>query len=293
VSAHIEPARNEFVCNNNWSLNSGQISNSADPPDKVLAVLDFEPWRMTGKTVSATIQVTNLQKQYLRSTRLLLLKNNVPVKEWKPLKWSPQESRFFRYTEERRSPGAGFGIDRFRAILTSDPDHMPPPRESILDARSRNLCWVEMSAGWLQNNLQEKNNGLAALIARQNQNFHIKETLAQISPTGIRVSVKGRKIVDPGPNMEFHVEIQMRPCVVFGQVKVEVTKTVVHFGTGLSEFFGSLLEPILSQSISTGIEKSAAKELERNLSAMPPGLRSQYGAPLGIILASGALNVYF
>ncbi len=293
VSAHIEPARNEFVCNNNWSLSSGQISNSADPPARVQAVLDFEPWSMTGKTVSATIQVTNLQKGYLRSTRLLLLKNNVPVKEWKPLKISPQEPFIVRYLEERQSLSVRFGIDRFRAILTSDPDHMPPPRESILDARSRNLCWVEMSAGWLQNNLQEKNNGLAALVARQNQNFRIKETLAQISPPGILVSVKGRKTVDLGPAVEFHAEIHLRPRVVFGQVQVEVTKTVVHLGTGLSEFFGSLLEPILCQSISAYIERSAAKELDRNLSAMPPGLRSQYGAPLGVILASGAMDVYF
>ena len=293
VSAHIEPTRNERICNNNWSLSSGQISNSADPPARILAILDFEPWRLTGKTVSATIQVANLQKRYLRNLRLLLLKNNVPVKEWKQLKVGPQESVNVRYMEECQPPPGRFGIDRFRAVLTSDLVHTPPARESILDARSRNLCWVEMSAGKLQDHLQDKENGLAALVARQNQNFRIRETLAKIGPTGILVTVKGKKTVDQAPDIGFHAEIHLQPRVVFGQVKADVIKTVVHLGTGLSEFFASLLEPILSQSISTFIEKSAAHELAQNLSAMPAGLRSQYGAPLGIVLANSTLDVYF
>jgi hypothetical protein len=76
-------------------------------------------------------------------------------------------------------------------------------------------------------------------------------------------------------------------------VKVEVSKTTIHLGPGLSEFYSSLLAPILSQIIRAFIEKSAAKELARNLTALPPGLRSNYGSPLGIILANGALDVYY
>ncbi len=293
VSAHIEPARNEFACNNNWSLNNGQLSNSADPAHRVLAVLDFQPWRLGGKTVSTSIQAANLQKLTLSNLRLLLFKNNTLIREWKPLGFGPQESRFFRYTEERRPPAAGFGIDRYRAILTSDPDRTPPASESLLDTRTRNLYWVEMSEGRLQNDLLDKSAGLAALVASQNQNFRVRETVVQVSSAAIRVGVKGRKSVDQGQDIEFHTEIHLLPRLVFGQLKVEVSRTLVHLGPGLSEFFNSLLAPILSQSIGAFIEKYAAQELAGNMAALPPGQRGTHGSPLGIILVNGALDVYF
>ncbi len=293
VTAHIEPARNEFACNNNWSLNSVQIFNTADPPAQVLAVVDFQPWRLAGKTVSASIQVANLQKRDLRNVRLLLLKNNVPVKEWKPLKFSPQGSFFVRYAEELRPPPESFGLDRFRAILTHDLDQTPPARESILAAQPRNLYWVEMSEARLQSNLQDTDNGLAALVARQNQSFRIREIRAAIASADICVNIKGKKSDDQAPDSEFHTQIHLQPRVVFGQVKVDVSKTVVLRGSGMSEFFGSLLAPILCQATKAAIEKFATKELARNLSAMPLALRSQYGAPLGIILVKNALDIYF
>jgi hypothetical protein len=293
VSAHIEPARNEYACNNNWSLNSGQLSNSADPAARVLAVLDFQPWRLSRKTVSAVIQAANLQKRPLLNLRLLLLKNNVPVREWKALRFGPQESRFFRYAEERQPPAAGFGIDRFRAVLTSDAEHTPPAAGTVLDTRTRNLYWVKLGEGGLQGNLLDKDNGLAALVVRQNQSFLVREASARITAAAIRVSVKGRKSGDQAPDMEFQTDFHLLPRMVFGQVKVEVSKTTIHLGPGLSEFYSSLLAPILSQSIRAFIEKSAAKELARNLTALPPGLRSNYGSPLGIILANGALDVYY
>jgi len=145
----------------------------------------------------------------------------------------------------------------------------------------------------LQSQLQDKDYGLAQNVYRQNPNFRIQETLARIGPEGIRVSVKGNKMVDSSLDTAFHTEILLSPRVVFGQVKLDVAKTVVYNGSGLSEFFGSLLAPILNQSIRAAIEKFAARELSANMSAAPPGLRSQHGAPLGIIPANGALDVYF
>jgi hypothetical protein len=293
VSAHIEPARNEYACNNNWSLNNGQLSNSADPPPRVLAVLDFQPWRMNGKTVSTAIQAANLQKRPLLNLRLLLLKDNAPVQEWKVLRFGPQESRFFRYTEERQPPADSFGFDRFRAVLTSDPDHTPPAAGTVLDARTRNLYWIKLGEGGLQDSLLNRDNGLAALVARQNQNFHVREVSARISAAAVRVSVKGRKSGDQAPDMEFQTDFDLLPRLVFGQVKVEVSKTTIHLGPGLSEFYSSLLAPILSQSIRAFIEKSAARDLAKSLTALPSGLRSNYGSPLGIILVNGALHVYY
>jgi hypothetical protein len=296
VSAHIEPARNEYVRNNNWSLNSGQISNSADPPSGVLAVLEFQSWHLAGNKLSATMQMTNLQNQYLRNMRLLLLKNNVRVKEWKTSGFVSQATSQVRYVEERQPPPVKFGIDRYRAILTSDLGKPLPADNTILDSRTRNVYWLEMSEGFLQNNLQDKDNGLALQVYRQNKNFRIKETLAKISPAGILISVKGKKIVDNFPGMEFHAEIHLNPRVVLGQVKLDVTKTVVRLGSGLSEFFSSLLAPLLCQNIKATIEKFAAKELAANMSeaaAAPGNLNSQLGAPIGIILIQGALDVYY
>jgi hypothetical protein len=296
VSAHIEPARNEYVRNNNWSLNNGQISNSADPPSGVLAVLEFQSWHLAGNKLSATMQMTSLQNQYLRNMRLLLLKNNVRVKEWKTSGFVSQASSQVRYVEERQPPPVKFGIDRYRAILTSDLGKPLPADNTILDSRTRNLYWLEMSEGFLQNNLQDKDNGLAINVYRQNKYFRIKETLAKISPAGICISVKGKKIVDNFPGMEFHAEIHLNPRLVLGQVKLDVTKTVVRLGSGLSGFFGSLLAPILCQSIKAVIEKFAAKELAANMSgaaAAPGNLNSQLGAPIGIILIQGALDLYY
>jgi len=160
VSAHIEPVRNEQVCNNNWSLNFGQLSNTIDPPARVLAFLEFQPWRLAAKKLSTTIQMTNLQKQHLRNLRLLLLKNDALVREWKALQFSPQASSHARYEEERQPSRGSFGIDRFRAILTSNTDSASPPENSILDSRARNLYWVEMSEQSLQSQLAVHFGGL-------------------------------------------------------------------------------------------------------------------------------------
>ena len=296
VSAYIGQARNEYVGDNNWSLNSKRISNTAVPPAGALAAMDFQSWHLAGKQLSATIQITNLQNQYVRNLRLIILKNNVPVKEWRTLAIDPRGSAHVRFVEERQPPPVSFGIDRYRAILTSDPGKESPPENTILDSRTRNLYWLEMSEGLLQNKLHDKDNGLAAHVYRQNKNFRINETLARISPSGILISVKGNKSVDRSPDVEFHAEILLNPRVILGRVKLDVIKTVVHLGPDLSEFLGSLLAPVLYQSIKAVIEKFAEKEFASNVSgasAGPGNLNSQYGAPIGIILTQGALDVYY
>ena len=89
VSAYIERPRNERMCNNNWSRNTGQISNNADSPAGALAVIDFKPWRLSGNTLSTDIQMTNLQDRTLQNMQLVVLKDNRPVKTWQQPEFGP------------------------------------------------------------------------------------------------------------------------------------------------------------------------------------------------------------
>ncbi len=290
VSAHIERPRNERIGNNNWSRNTGQISNNADSPAGALAVIDFKPWRLSGNTISTRIQITNLQERTLRNMRLVVLKNNRPVKEWQQLEFGPQASSQVQYSEECRPPKIIFGCERYRAILSGDPGN------SICDSQSRNLYCLAMSEAVLQNNLQDKDNGLAAQVYRQNRNFRITETLAKVEPAGIRINVKGKEVVANLPYREFHFEIVLLPRVVLGQLKLDVIKSVVHLGSGFPEFFSTLLAPVMYQSIKTVIEKFAEDELAANLSKTSSGVLNLNGenqTPAGIILNQGALDIYY
>lgn len=296
VSAYIERPRNERISNNNWSRNTGQISNDADSPAGATAVIDFKPWRLAGKKLSADIQITNLQDQTLQNLRLVVLKDNRPVKVWQQLEFGPWASSLVLYSEERQPPQVIFGCEYYRAILTGDPGKTAPSGNSVLDSRTRNLYWLEMSETMLQNNLQNKDNGLAAQVFRQNSNFRITETLAKIGPAGIRISVKGKEIFANFPYREFHFEIVLLPRVILGQVKLDVIKTVVHLGAAFPEFFSTLLAPVMYQSIKAVIEKFAAEELAANLSKTSSGvfnLNSKNWAPAGIILTQGALDIYY
>lgn len=297
VSAYIEPARNEFARDNNWSLNHVEITNNADPPGRLLAVLDIQPWRLSGRSLSSTIQAANLQNRPLRGLRLLLLKNDAPVKEWRSLSFAAQESLLFRYAEERRPEPERFGVDRFRAILTSDAGQGTPSGDSLLDTRPRNLYRVKMSEAQLQGGLQDRNSGLAALISRNDQGWSIRETPVRIAADGIRVDVKGRSPGGQAPGREFHVEARLRASTGFGRIKVEVIKTVASPGSGSSDLIGPLLSSLLCQCAQAAIEKFAAAELARNLwslsAALPPGARSHPGPPLGVMATEGALDIFF
>lgn len=296
VSAHIERPRNERIGNNNWSRNTGQISNDAHSPAGALAVIDFKPWRLAGNKLSTYIQMTNLQERTLRNMRLVLLKNNRPVKEWQQLEFGPQASSHVQYFEEPQPPKIIFGCERYRAILSGDPGKTVSPGNSIFDSQSRNLYCLAMSEAMLQTNLQDKDKGLAAQVHRRNRNFRITETLAKVGPAGIRINVKGMEIFANSPYREFHFEIVLLPRVVLGQVKLDVIKSVFHLGSAFPELFSTLLAPVMYQSIKTIIEEFAENELAANLSKTSSGVFKPNGknqAPAGIILTQGALGIYF
>ena len=155
---------------------------------------------------------------------------------------------------------------------------------------------MAMSEAVLQNNLQDKDNGLAAQVYRQNRNFRITETLAKVEPAGIRINVKGKEVVANLPYREFHFEMVLLPRVVLGQLKLDVIKSVAHLGSGFPEFFSPLLAPVMYQSIKTVIEKFAEDELAANLSKTSSGalnLNSENRIPAGIIPTQGALDIYY
>jgi hypothetical protein len=295
VQASIEPPQNERNTQNNLSPNSGQITHNAELPAGVLAALEFTPWRLAENKLSTTIKMTNLQNQDLHKLRLIMLRDGVAVKEWRLLSFGPRATSRLRYEEELRRPQATFGKARFRALLTSDAGKNPPANNSILDGRTRELCWVEMEEGALRSDLQDKELGLAAQVSRKNKDYRILETQAAITAAGISIQVKGRKITNRSQEMDFRAEMILSPRLAAGRVFFEMIKTEVQVSSGASDFFGTLLAPIIYRSSKAAIENFAEKELAVNLSpaAAPGTANSQYGVPLGIILVNGALDIYY
>ena len=296
VSAHIERPGNEFICNNNWSLNTGQISNFAEPPAGALAVMDFQPWHLAGKNLSATLQITNLQNRHLRDLRLILLRDNIPVKEWKALACGPRAQSRVRYQEELQPTSALSGSNRYRAVLYRDAGKTLPADNLVLAAQARSLYRVVLSGRVLQKNLQDKDTGLAVQIQRQNKDFRIQETLARIHPGGILIQVKGNRAGAPSPGTDFQSEVLLLPSVALGRVELETIKTDVRIGSGSPASFATLLAPIIRQTIRAAMIKIAEKELGANLPANPAGLSlpgSRSRPPLGILLVDGALDIYY
>jgi len=295
VQASIEPPQNERNTQNNLSNNSGKITQSAELPAGILANLEFTPWRLAEKKLSTTIKMTNLQNQSFLKLRLIMLKDGVPVKEWRIPSFGPRASARIRYEEELRSPQVVFGQNRFRALLTSDADGKPPAANSILDERTKDLCWVEMDEATLQSNLRDKEKGLAQQLYRQNTDYRIQETLARIAADGITIQVRGKKVNNRIPVMDFSAELVLSPRLAAGRVYFETVKSDIQVSSGPNDFFGTLLSPIIYRSVKAVIEKFAEKELAVNLSPAPvPGaMKSQDSTPLGMILVNGALDMYY
>jgi len=294
VQASIEPPLNERNTQNNLSHNSGQITHSATLPAGVLVVLEFTPWRLADKKLSATIKMTNLQNQSLHKLRLIMLKDGAPVKEWPMLSLGPRATSRIRYEEELGPPLAVFGHCRFQALLTCGAKEKKPADNTIMDERARDLYWVAMDETALQQDLQDKEKGLAAQLYRKNKNYRIREIRARIAASGISILVKGRKVADRSPAMDFSAEIILAPRLAAGRVYFETIKTDVRASSGESDFFGTLFAPVIYHSAKTAIEKFAEKELAVNLAPPAPGTANrQHGAPLGIILVNGALDMYY
>jgi hypothetical protein len=295
VQASIEPPQNERNTQNNLSHNSGQISNNAELPAGVLAALEFTPWRLAGKKLSTTIKMSNLQNQNLKKLRLIMFRDGVPVKEWRALSFAPRASSRIRYEDELHPPQAIFGQNRFRALLTSDADGNPPANNSILDECTRDMCWVELDEGTLQSNLKDKESGLAVQVGRKHKDCRIQETHAGITVDGIAIQVKGKRISESSPETDFRAEMILSPRLTAGRVYFETIKTDVQVSSGTSDFFAAHLAPIIYRSVKAAIENFAEKELAVNLppEPAPDSQKSPVGAPLGIILVDGALDMYY
>jgi hypothetical protein len=292
VSAHIEHPRNEFIFNNNWSLNTGKIANIAEPPGGTLAVLDFQPWHLAGKKLSATLKITNLQNRHLRNLRLIMFRDNVPVKQWHALACSPQAQSSFQYAEELQAAPIASGSHSYRAVLCRDTGKTPPPDDQVLAAQARNLQRMVLGREMLQKSLQDKDTGLAFQFQRQREEFRIQETLVRINPGGILIQVKGNKTGEHAPGGVFQVDTLLAPSVVLGRIELETIKT----GAGSTDAFTTRSAPIICQAVKSVLQKSAEKELAADPSAHPPDTSLWNSRPrplLGIILVNGALDIYF
>ena len=296
VSAYIEHPRNEFIFNNNWSLNTGKIANIAEPPGGTLAILDFLPWHLAGKKLTATLKITNLQNRHLSDLRLTMLKDDIPVREWKALTCGPQTHSRFQYAEELRTVPAASGSHRYRAILYRDRGNGPPPDDQVLAVQARSLHRVVLSREMLQKCLQDKDTGLALQFQRQSKEFRIRETLVRIDPGGILIQVKGNKTDEHAPDADFQVETLLAPSVVRGRIELEPVKTGARNVLGSTDPFSTRMTPIICQAIKAVLHKSAEKELADDRQVHLPATSLWNSRPrplLGIIPVEGALDIYY
>jgi len=296
VSAHIERPRNEFIFNNNWSPNTGEIAYIAEPPGGTLAVLDFQPWRLTGKKLSATIKITNLQNRHLRNLRLIMFRDNVPVKEWRALACTPQAQSRFQYAEELSAAPAASGSHSYRAVLCRDTGKMPPADDQVLAAKARDLHRLVLGREMLQKSLRDKDSGLALQFQRQCKEFRIRETRVGIDADGILIQVKGNKTGDLTPGAVFQVQTRLTPSVVLGRIELETAKTGARTGAGSTDIFTTRLAPIICQAARTILRKSTENELVPDPLDHSVATRLWSNRPrplLGIIPLNGSLDIYY
>jgi len=292
VSAHVERPRNEFIFNNNWSLNTGKIANIAEAPGGTLAVLDFQPWRLAGNKLSATLKITNLQNRHLRNLRLIMFRDKVPVKEWRALECTPQAQSRFQFAEELPAAPAASGSHSYRAVLCRDTGKMPPADDQILAARARDIHCLVLGRETLQKSLQDQDTGLAFQFQRQGSEFRIRETRVGIEPNGILIQVKGNKTGDLTPGGALQVQTRLTPSVVLGRIELET----VNSGAVTTDPFAARLALIIRQAVRTILRKSAEKELASDPLAHSVATSLWNSRPrplLGVIPLNGSLDIYY
>jgi hypothetical protein len=292
VSAHVERPRNEFIFNNNWSLNTGKIANIAMPPGGILAVMDFQPWRLTGKKLSANLTITNLQHRHLRNLRLIMFKDDIPIKEWKALGCGPQGQSRFQYAEELSSAPATSGSHSYRAVLCRDSGAMPPADDQVLASQARNLHRLALGREMLQKGLQDKDTGLAVQCQRQHKDVRIRQTQVHIEPGGIHIKVNGNLASGSASGADFLVETLLAPSVVLGRIELETVKT----GAGSIDPITERVAPVISRAFKIIMRKCADKELAAGQPDQPVSSDVWNTRPrplLGIILLNGFVEIYY
>ncbi len=118
--------------------NNARDAFSTRPPKpgqapKYLLEVSAMPLNDAGNHLRVLVRVTNPTQQPLQNLRLILAKNHVAIKEWKPIGIHPSGLAQVHLQDDM--PAAGKS-NLYEAILTTDLASPVPPPTSILDRRS-------------------------------------------------------------------------------------------------------------------------------------------------------------
>lgn len=118
--------------------NNDRTAFSTKPPapgEALRYILDFSatPQNDAGKHLKVLLRVTNQTQQMLQGLRLILVKNHLPLTEWKPIGLHAGGLAQLQYLDSMPAPTA---TNNYEAILTTDLASPLPPPGTVLDRRS-------------------------------------------------------------------------------------------------------------------------------------------------------------
>lgn len=272
IRARIQAAPGEVNQDNNVSSNSCIIDNAPAPPAGEILIMELPPFRMVGNQLLAYPRIVNRQQVALQGLRLILQKDGAQARQWKPLSLPPRGTVEQQYTESIPNPPVIFGVHKYRLVLTTDQNAPEPPAASILSADERKLSWVQMGQGALQESLADPNTGLPKQLRDKDASLRISEVRAAVSPAGIAVEVKGKKIVDDWFDQKFTVNVLVKPRVENGEVKLEVLRKSIDTSSSIQDVLGNILLLGIYDIIISGVEDYALKQIVKNISETSSGI---------------------
>ncbi len=290
VRARIKELPDEVNTANNVSGNACAIDNSAVTPAGEILTMDFRPFRMVGNQLLAYPKIVSRQQAPL-SLRLILTKDGVTKRQWKPLDLPPRGTAEPQYSEGVPNPPVIFGQYRYRFVLTSDLSSTEPSGASILADRERRLSWMQMSQGNLQDTLADPNTGLPKQMYDKDHSLRVHGVKASVSTLGIAVEVRGKKIVEHWFDQNFTVNVVVKPRVENGQVKLEVLSKSLDTGSTGQDVLGNLLLPGIYGLIVSGVQNYAEKEIAKKITEASSGIGGGQ-ALVGIVCLDQALLLY-
>ena len=90
------------------------------------------PLKDKGNHLRITIKTSNQLAVAVKNLRLILVKNHLQVKEWKPVGLGPHAKAQVHYDDDMPQP---FNTNHYIAILTTDLSSSLPPEETVLDRK--------------------------------------------------------------------------------------------------------------------------------------------------------------
>lgn len=118
--------------NNSRSAFSTRPPEPGQPPTYLLEV-SATPLNDVGNHLKVLVRYTNPTQQLLQNLRLILARNHIAIREWKPIGIHPSGLAQVQIQDDM--PAAGRS-NLYEAILTTDVLSPVPPPASILDRRS-------------------------------------------------------------------------------------------------------------------------------------------------------------